>query len=251
MGLSTRLKGSFVAGLVLLAPLVVTLFVLRVLVNWLLQFVNPVVKWAGIASYTANIELVAQVVTTLLILLAIVVVGYLAQRPIGQRTFGNIGRLVNVVPLVNVIYGSVRQVADSLVNSQSNYERVVLVEYPREGIYSVGLVTAESPHATAPVSGGEAYNVFLPNSPNPTAGRLIVAPDDQLYEIDMSVRAALRMIVTTGIGEDGDRVPILEGFDPDERAAGDGAPADDVTFDGGPTADGDADGQTGSERTDG
>jgi uncharacterized membrane protein len=202
MSFTSRVKNSFVAGLVLVAPLVVTLFVLRLLVNWLLQFVDPLVVWLGVAQYTANDHLVAQALTVIIIVSAVVLVGYLAQRSAGQRMFGNMGRVIDFVPLVNVIYGSVRQVANSLVDNRSRYESVVLVEYPREGLYSIGLVTGEGPPAADAVAGEDAVNVFLPNSPNPTAGRLVVIPADQVHEIDMSVRAGLRLVVTTGIGEE-------------------------------------------------
>ncbi|MEA5385777.1 DUF502 domain-containing protein [Haloarculaceae archaeon H-GB2-1] len=200
--MTSRIKNSFVAGLVLIAPLAVTLYILQLLTNWLLTVVDPVVAWLGLTQTTANNHLLAQALTTGLIVSGIVLVGYLAQRQAGQRMFGNMGRIIDFVPLVNVIYGSVRQVANSLVDHQSRYESVVLVEYPREGVYSIGLVTGEAPPAADSLAGDDAVNVFLPNSPNPTAGRLVVVPDDQVHEIDMSVRAGLRLVVTTGIGED-------------------------------------------------
>ncbi|WP_226041120.1 DUF502 domain-containing protein [Natrinema sp. DC36] len=202
MTLSSRVKSSFVAGLILVAPLAVTLYILRFLVNWSLQFVTPVVRAAGLAQYTRNVEVVAQLLAVVLIVAAIVVLGFLAQQSVGRHLFGNIGRLVNVVPLVSTIYGSVRQVADSLVERKTSYESVVLVEYPREGVYTIGLVTGESPRAVEDVAGQDAYNVFLPNSPNPTAGRLVLLPEDQVHEIDMSVRRGMRLIVTTGMGDD-------------------------------------------------
>ncbi|MFB6302531.1 MAG: DUF502 domain-containing protein [Haloferacaceae archaeon] len=201
MSLSARVKSSFGAGLILITPLIVTLYVLRILVNWSLQFVNPLVRSTRLTRYTANIEAVAQVLAVVLILLTITLLGYAARRSAGRRVFGNMGRIVNVVPLVNVIYTSVRQVANSLVDRDTAYESVVLVEYPREGVYTIGLVTGESPATVEAFAGQGVYNVFLPNSPNPTAGRLVLLPEDQIHEIDMSVRRGLRLIVTTGIGD--------------------------------------------------
>jgi len=202
MTLSSRIKSSFVAGLILVAPLAVTLYILRFLVNWSLQFVTPVVRAAGLAQYTRNLEIVAQLLAVVLIVAAVVVLGFLAQQSVGRHLFGNIGRLVNVVPLVSTIYGSVRQVADSLVERKTGYESVVLVEYPREGVYMIGLVTGESPRPVEEVAGQDVYNVFLPNSPNPTAGRLVLLPEEQVHEIDMSVRRGMRLVVTTGMGDE-------------------------------------------------
>ncbi|MFD1597946.1 DUF502 domain-containing protein [Halobellus rarus] len=202
MNVSAAVKSSFLAGLILLTPLVVTLYVLRLLVNWSLQFVNPVVRETRLTQYTANIEVVAQVLAVVLILGSITVLGYLAQQRVGREMFGNLGQVVNVIPLVSTIYVGVRQVANSLVDRDTAYESVVLVEYPRKDVYSIGLVTGESPPVAEDVAGCQLYNVFLPHSPNPTAGRLVLLPDEQIHEVDMSVRQGMRLIVTSGIGTD-------------------------------------------------
>nr|WP_245800565.1 hypothetical protein [Natrinema saccharevitans] len=71
----------------------------------------------------------------------------------------------------------------------------------------IGLVTGEGPREAEAIAGGDVYNVFLPNSPNPTAGRLVLLPEDQVHETDMSVRRGMRLIVTTGMGDDRGSVP--------------------------------------------
>jgi uncharacterized membrane protein len=203
------LKNSFAAGLVLVAPLVVTIVVLRVVVNWLLGFVNPIVRGTRLARYTANDELVAGVLATGILLAAILAVGYVGQREIGRRVFGGFGRGVSLVPFVGTIYGGVRQVASSLANRDERYENVVLVEYPMEGTYVLGFVTGESPAAVRGITGGKTYNVFVPNSPNPTAGALVMASADELHEVDMSVRRGIRLLVTTGLSVEEDDLDEL------------------------------------------
>ncbi len=203
MRLVDSIKDSFVKGLLLIAPLVITLYILRLMVGWALLVVDPVVKNIGLTQYTANDELLAQVVAAVLIVAVIVVLGYLAKRTVGRRIFGSFGRVVNLVPLVDTIYSSIRQVANSLVERDSSFQSVVLVEYPMEGVYSVGFVTGEGPAAFKRAAGGDSMvTVFLPNSPNPTGGRLAVMPADAVYEVDMSVRRGLRLLVTTGIGDE-------------------------------------------------
>lgn len=215
MKLTDALKSSFVAGLILITPLAVTLYVLRLVLNWSLQFVNPVVEGTRLTQYTGNIEAVAQVTAAVLIVGSITLLGYLAQKSLGQQLFGSVGRMVNVVPLVSTIYGSVRQVANSLVERQTNYDGVVLVEYPRDGLYSIGLVTGESPKAVAAYAEQPVYNVFLPNSPNPTGGRLVLLPEDEVHELDMSVRQGMRLIVTTGMNDERASPAALDAL-PDE-----------------------------------
>ncbi|MDZ7702498.1 MAG: DUF502 domain-containing protein [Halobacteriales archaeon] len=200
MGIADTVRRSFVAGLILLAPLVVTGYVLRTLAVWTLTLVDPVVAETRLTAYTANIELVAQATAGLLILVTVVGLGAVARWSVGRRVFGRIGRVVNLIPLVNVVYGSVRQVANALVERETAYDRAVLVEHPREGQYVIGFVTGDSPPAVEQVTGEPALNVYLPNSPNPTGGRLAVLPASQVHEIDLSVRRALRLVVTTGIG---------------------------------------------------
>lgn len=184
-------KSSFVAGLILLAPLVVTVFVLRILIGWSQQFIDPVVQGTRLTQLTGNNELVAQIIAVILIVVAITLLGYLAQRSIGRQVFGNMGRIVNVIPLISTIYLSVRQVANSMVERKTAYDGVALVEYPREDVYYLGLITGESPTVVEDFTGEEMYNVFLPNSPNPTGGRLLLLPDHQVHEIDMSVRRGM------------------------------------------------------------
>ena len=207
-----NLTRSFVAGVLLLAPLAVTAYVLQFLAGWVIRLVNPIVRGTRLATYTANNELAAQIVAVVAILAVVTVLGAAAQWSVGRHLFGSLGRVVNFIPLVDTVYGSVRQVATALVERENRYDTVVLVEYPREGVFSIGLVTGESPDAVEPVTGGPAYNVFLPNSPNPTAGRLLVVPDGQVHEIDMSARRGLHMLVTTGMGAD-DEPTVLERSD--------------------------------------
>jgi uncharacterized membrane protein len=203
MRLIDSLKDSFVKGLLLIAPLVITLYILRLLVGWALLVVNPVVQGTGLTRYTANDALLARVVAALLIVTVIVVLGYLAKRTVGKRLFGSFGRVVNLVPLVDTIYSSIRQVANSLVERDSSFQSVVLVEYPMEDVYAVGFVTGEDHPAFKGVREGESLvTVFLPNSPNPTGGRLAVVPEAAIHEVDMSVRRGLRFLVTTGIGDE-------------------------------------------------
>lgn len=202
MHVTTTVKQSFIAGLILLAPLVITVYVLRVLAVWSLVVVNPVVRGTGLTQYTANIELVAQLVAGLLIVSAVTGLGFAARWSMGRRLFGRVGRVVNIVPLVNVVYATVRQVATALVERDTGYERVVLVEYPRRDHYAIGFVTGESPEAVEAVTGEPALNVFVPNSPNPTAGRLVVLPVSQVHEIELPTRRALQLVVTTGMGDE-------------------------------------------------
>jgi len=202
------LQQSFLAGLFLVAPLVVTIVALRLLIGWLSGFVDPIVSATALAQYTGNITLVAQLITFLTLLVVITLLGYLAQRSIGDWAFAWFDRAFGIVPVVRVIYTSVRQMTEALRNRENRYENVVLIEYPREGLFAIGFVTGESPASTRSAT-GEAYNVFVPHSPNITGGRLVLAPADTVHEVDISVRRAIRLLMTTGIAEEQSDVEAL------------------------------------------
>lgn len=199
MGLVTRFKSDFLTGLLLLAPLAVTLFVLHFAFTRLFAFLRPVVDATRLAEYTANIELVALLITAVVMVGFIVGIGALADRSIGRRLFGGFDRLVGFIPLVNVIYTGVRQVGRALAEREHRYESVVLVEFPRTGMYSIGFVTGDAPPAAMVPGNEKVYNVFVPNSPNPTGGRLVLVPESQVYPTELQVGQGIRLVVTTGI----------------------------------------------------
>lgn len=202
MGLTDTLKRSFIAGVALVAPLVVTFVAFRLIFGWLRGILNPIIEGTGLIALTGNVEIVAQLGALVILFLIIALLGYLAQRSVGAYAFGLFDRVVGVIPMVSVIYSSVRQVSDALVTKESRYDSVALVEYPRNGLYVLGFVTSESPRAVVNALGEEAYNVYLPNSPNPTQGNFTLVPTDQVIELDLSVSRAIRLLVTTGIAED-------------------------------------------------
>jgi uncharacterized membrane protein len=201
MGLSETLKKSLIAGVVLVAPLVVTYVAFQFLFSWLRGFLNPIIQNTGLIELAGNVEIAAEIAALIILILFVAMLGYLAQRSGGAYVFGLFDRAIGLIPMVSVIYGSVRQVSDALVNQQTRYENVVLVEYPRDGIYTLGFITSESPASVTSALGEPAYNVYLPNSPNPTQGHFALVPTDQVRELDMSVSRSIRLLVTTGIAE--------------------------------------------------
>lgn len=207
MGLLARARTSFVAGLVLITPLAVTLFVLRFVFARLAVVLDPIVRATGLTAYTANVDMVAELLAAVLLVLFITALGYTTSRSVGKRLFGGFERTIRVLPVVRTVYFGVRGVAESLTTRDERFERTVLVEYPREGLYRIGFVTNDGPAAVAAATGTETVAVFLPNSPNPTAGTLVMVAPDDCHELDMSVRRGLRLVVTTGLNGDAAALP--------------------------------------------
>ena len=207
MDVLARLRSSFVTGLILVAPLAVTVFVLQFFFNRIAAALRPLVReitpfLAEALSYSGDIVLISQILAALVIAVTIALIGYLASMSVGQRLFGSFERGVQLLPLVRTIYFGVRQVSESLTEPTAGYDRVVLVEYPREGLFAIGFVTNEAPSSISDAADDELYTVFLPHSPNPTAGALVILPSDEIRELDMPVRRGLRLLVTTGLSVD-------------------------------------------------
>jgi uncharacterized membrane protein len=210
MDLRTAFRNSLVTGLVLVAPLAVTVFVLQFVFSRLTALLDPIVQSSEIQAVAANDLLVAQALSALLVVSVITLLGFLAQRSGGERVVDTIDRLFSLVPLVNVVYTGVRQVSDALSAGEGRYERVVLVEYPRLDVLSLGFVTGDGPSEADAVAGEETEFVIVPHSPNPTAGQLIIVPSSNVHETDISVRRALRLLVTTGVAESEDELVALQ-----------------------------------------
>lgn len=197
-----RLKSSFVAGLALVAPLFLTLLAFQLLFGWLRGITDPIVASTRLGELTGEVPYIADLLALGILVLGVATLGYVAQRSLGAYVFGLVDRGLARVPVFSVVYTGIRQVADALTSQQSRYERVVMLEYPREGLYSLGFVTSDSPVAVEDETGTETYNVYLPGSPNPTQGTFVLAPENELSELDMTVSQGIRLLVTTGIAED-------------------------------------------------
>lgn len=191
MQVTESLESSFLAEVVLVAPVVVTLLVLRFVSNLLAGQLQPIVEGTRLAQYTANNYLLAQLLTLVVILVVVRLVGALAKRPVGQRTLGRTGRVVGFVPVFRTIYGSVEQMASSVSAKDSEFDSAVYVEYERNGCYRLGLQTSQGPRDPETVAGEPGRNVFVPGSPNPTQGALLFVPKSRVHDADLSVRAAL------------------------------------------------------------
>ncbi|QLG29129.1 DUF502 domain-containing protein [Halorarum halophilum] len=193
-----RLRASFVTGLLLVAPLAVTLFVLDVAVDWLTGVLTGPIRATRLAEYVGS-EPLAQALAAVTLALSITAVGFVASNEAGRRLFGGFERGVGLLPVVRTVYFGVRQVSESLSTSGDSYDRVVVAEYPRRGVYALGFVTNRAPRRVSERTDEDLSVVFFPHSPNPTAGKLAMLPDEELVELDMSVSRGLRLIVTTGL----------------------------------------------------
>jgi uncharacterized membrane protein len=208
-----RLRQIFLTGLAITLPLIITIWLLRVLFEMVHAVSTPVIlgllrlvlpRYAenpAFATYFA--PFIGIVLTALLILL----IGGLTTNLLGRRLVAAFDRLIMRLPLVRGIYGGARQLLDAFRTKPSSFQRVVAVEYPRPGVHTIGFVTHENVGLRTAGSGtmsGYSF-VFLPTSPNPTSGWLALVRDDDLVQLDMSVEEGFKVILSGGLVLPGER----------------------------------------------
>jgi uncharacterized membrane protein len=139
-------------------------------------------------------SLVALVLAVVLISAA----GVLARYYIGKKVIDWTDRVLMRVPLLNKFYGAIKQVNDAFAGNKHSFKTVVLVEFPGPGNYAVGFITSEQQGEIQQKAGRNLVNVFVPTTPNPTSGFLLLVPEEKLTKLDMSVTDAIKYIVSLG-----------------------------------------------------
>jgi uncharacterized membrane protein len=125
-------------------------------------------------------------------------VGVLARYYIGKRLIEWLDSAMMNVPLLNKFYGAIKQVNEAFSGNKNSFKTVVLVEFPREGMYSVGFLTSEQRAEVQQKTKANIVSVFIPTTPNPTSGFLVLVPEDKVTKLDMSVADGIKYIVSLG-----------------------------------------------------
>jgi len=192
-----QLRRYLVAGILFWVPVGVTIFLLRLLVDLMdrtLLLLPEAYRPETLLGF--NIPGLG-ILLTLVVLLG---TGVLAANFIGGQIVQGWESLLNRIPLVRSIYSSAKQVAETLFSDTSqSFKRVLLIEYPRKGLWGLAFLTATSLAEVQARSDHDLICVFVPTTPNPTSGFLIMVPRQDVIELDMDVEQALKMIISLGV----------------------------------------------------
>lgn len=187
------LRRWFITGLVVLLPVIVTI--------WALSFGFNLLDglWRSLLAYLLGYYVPG--IGALLTVTLTVAAGAVATNVIGRRLIGWGERLLTRIPVVSTVYTTTKQIVDLLAGEQKTaFQRVVLVEYPRRGVYSVGFLTAAGcPPPAQEAVGEEMWSVFVPTAPNPTSGWVVMVPKSQCRVLGMTVDEAFRYIISGGV----------------------------------------------------
>jgi uncharacterized membrane protein len=132
-------------------------------------------------------------------LIVLLITGLLVTNLIGRRLVQYWDGLMRRIPLVRSIHGGVKSFAESMFSTSNSFRTVVMVEYPRKGIWTIGFVTADDMAEISQRTGVPHSCVYVPTTPNPTSGFIMMVPRSEIVELDMSVDAAMKMIITCGV----------------------------------------------------
>ena len=190
--LITTLKRHFVSGVLVVVPIILTYIVIKFLFETVDNILQPLIfKLFGYSIPGLGL------VTTLLI---IILAGIFTRNIIGNKLFKLGDYLLNKMPIIRPVYSAAKQLLEALtVPNMNSFKEVVLVEYPRKGLWVLGFVTGATKGEVKDMISEQTINVFIPTTPNPTSGFLLFCPNKDITYLDMSVEDAVKLVVSGGI----------------------------------------------------
>lgn len=193
-----KLRTGFVSGLVLLAPIGITAFVFV----WIFKKAGGIVRplFQGyLAEKIRPDSIVWDILATLVLIALITALGLVSRYVMSRWFLRGVDRLLRGIPGVSAVYSAVKQIIDTFGTQNKNvFSKVVLVQFPRQGMYSVGFLTNEMLGEVQEKTAGQMSAVFVPTTPNPTTGFLVMLPKEEIIELQMSVGEGMKMIVSAG-----------------------------------------------------
>lgn len=186
------IRNIFITGLLILLPIAGSLYILYLFFSFIDNLFNiPLKDLLGTEIPGVGVILTFAIIFT---------VGVIARNYFGKKILHFTERIIIKIPLVKTIYISIKQIVDTLFLKKNDaFKKAVLVEYPKEGVYTIGFITSESPKEISEKTKAECVSLFIPTTPNPTSGMFIIVPKDKVTYLDMDVEEAIKLIVSGGL----------------------------------------------------
>lgn len=198
--LFTGLRSSFFTGLVVILPIWATIYLIWVFTGWIDSWVLPVLPGWLKPQVFAGVDLHG--IGVVFFLIFTVVVGWVAKGLIGRSLLRLGESIVARMPVVRSIYNGLKQIAETVfAQSDTNFDRACLLQYPRPGIWAIGFVSTQAKGEIAASMAGQGpiLSVFLPTTPNPTSGFLLFIPESEVVFLEMGVEDAAKLIISAGL----------------------------------------------------
>lgn len=199
-GLIASLRGNFLAGLAVIAPGVLTIWLVWNVITWIDGLVLPLIPRRFHPEALTGWDIPG--IGVILFFAFTLIMGYFTKGLIG-RTLVHWGeRIVEAMPVVRSIYNAVKQIADTILARKTpSFNRACLVQYPRPGIWAMAFISSTTRGEIGDhlAENGEMISVFLPTTPNPTSGFLLFVPRRDVIELDMTIEDAAKLVISAGL----------------------------------------------------
>ncbi len=217
--LKQDLKNDLIAGLLVVIPLATTIWLTITIANWVINFLTRVPKqvnpFDGMNPIVVN--LLNLVVGLTVPLLCILLIGLMARNIAGRWLLDFGEQLLQAIPLAGSVYKTLKQLLETILrDTNGKFRRVVLVEYPRRGIWAIGFVTGTMSSEIQCQMERSMLSVFVPTTPNPTTGWYAIVPEDEVLNVSMSIEDAFKVVVSGGIVSP-NPIPLMSLADANER----------------------------------
>ncbi len=199
-GLFSRLRASFLTGIVVIAPVWLTIWLIWSVVGWIDSAVLPLIPQRFQPSEYVGVNL--RGVGVVIFLLFTIIVGWIAKGILGRSLIQLAESLVDRMPVVRSVYSGIKQISETVfAQTERSFEKACLIQYPRRGIWAIGFVstTARGEVSQRAETGGELLSVFVPTTPNPTSGFLLFFPAEDVILLDMSIEDAAKLVISAGL----------------------------------------------------
>ncbi|MDG2252416.1 MAG: DUF502 domain-containing protein [Methylophilaceae bacterium] len=191
------IKKNFLTGLLVLIPIILTVWLLGTLISFLDQIILLLPETVRPSNIIGTPVIGFGVIMTFLIILF---TGFLANNFFGKKIILLYENLVNRLPFVKTIYGGIKQVSDTLLSNSGNaFTKAVLIEFPMAGTYSFAFITGEPNEEIDKNLKGKFVNVYVPTTPNPTSGYTLIVPKNKVIDLDISVDQVLKYVISMGV----------------------------------------------------
>jgi uncharacterized membrane protein len=190
-------RNYLIGGLLIWIPIVITVWVVRFISGILDQSLVLIPRpWRPETLFGMYIPGLGVILSLLLLLLT----GLLVRHLFGERLVGSVERLVRRIPVIGAVYGGAKSFSETVLSDKGDsFKQVVMVEFPRKGLLSIGFVTSDQLKEVQVKTSREMISVFVPTTPNPTTGFLVLVAKDEVIDLDMSVDEAFKMLFTLGV----------------------------------------------------
>lgn len=195
-----RLRNYFLTGLIISAPLAITLYLVRSLIGWVDGWVIPYIP--GIYNPDNYLPFAIPGMGLVIAIFVITMIGFLTANFVGRSIIRYGEKLLGRMPFVSGVYGSLKQIFETVLSNRADmFTKVGLLEYPRKDLWSIVFIAGESKSEVSSILSAkyETVAVFMPCTPNPTTGYLVYVPKSEIIPLSMSVEEAAKLVISAGL----------------------------------------------------